>query len=872
MKWFENIKIRNKFLLVFGVFALFLAAIAGYTSFSIYATMDNYMRITEGPNSRLLYASEATVELTEIRRSNAIMSTHIDNHETARLYHIRCNNSAAALYRILDNWRENIEEDAFLPPSEKKAQMENLAAIRESLSEYMGKVREMLDAITENRSAREIAGIAARCVYAGDRLVNQIDGNRRMIKMFIDHQMEKADNSAYTSMVIIIILVFITLFFSLFKDIVISRLITSPINSIHKSINEIEKGDLTYPIRLSRKDELGMLSNHIGDMVNKISELIYSEAMQREHNEQLSAATRMAEEASRAKSSFLANMSHEIRTPMNSIIGFSELALDSDEISPKTQDYLEKIKSSSEGLLGIINDILDISKIEAGKIVLENIPFDLHDVFVTCQNIITPKADAKAVELFSYAEPTVGKKLMGDPVRLRQVLLNLLSNSVKFTNYGTVKLISTVMEPKEGQDENTVTLHFEVKDSGIGMNQAQLAKVFEPFAQADDSTTRKYGGTGLGLTITKNFVELMGGELRAESSPGIGSRFHFDLTFQTCDTDDESVGAFQSEMIDMEKPYFEAEILVFEDNEMNQAVITEHLARVGIKTVIAENGKIGVEMVAERMKSDKEPFDLIFMDIHMPVMDGLEAVKKLVEMGNTVPIVALTANIMSTDRETYREHGMDEHLSKPFTARALWACLLNYIKPVSHEPIGSDEETQKKDDKLKMRLISNFLKDNQNRYEEIKDAISSGDTKLAHRLAHTLKSVAALVEQPELQNIAYTIEHALSSEQTETAAGYLEALEVELKKSLAELAKIQQAAAKPEEEPAQPTADLDKTEILNLIEKIRPMLESGDSDCLEIADGLKSIPASKKLIEQIEDYDFELALGTLEEIKNGLGG
>jgi signal transduction histidine kinase/CheY-like chemotaxis protein len=633
------------------------------------------------------------------------------------------------------------------------------------------------------------------------------------------------------------------------------------------------------------------------------------ETIMKQHMEKLSDVANAAEEASRIKSSFLANMSHEIRTPMNSIIGFSELALDDQSISAKTKDYLDKIKSASEGLLGIINDILDISKIEAGKVVLENIPFDLHEVFKICQNIITPKATAKGINLFCYSEPTLGKKLIGDPVRLRQVILNLLTNAVKFTNYGMVKVLASVVN----QTAENAAIHFEVKDSGIGMNDEQLAKVFEPFTQADNSTTRKYGGTGLGLTITKNFVELMGGDLKVESVIGIGSKFHFDVTFPTCDesTKTESFGdGMGGGAADMEKPYFNAEILVCEDNEMNQIVITDHLARVGIKAVIAENGKVGVEAVAAKMAKGEKPFDLIFMDVHMPVMDGLEAVKKLAEMGNTIPIVALTANIMTTDREAYKAHGMNEYLSKPFATQDLWNCLLNYIKPVKRDeakaiaqasaaaapaapapaaapaapqtasarapqaaPPKAPPAESEEDARLRMRLISNFLKDNKTKDDEIRNAMAAGDIKLAHRLAHTLKGVAGLVAQPGLQSASYVIENALNSGDTDTASKGLGKLSDELKKSLAELTAISDAAQQKQETVnTEPAVKLDKFEALELIDKLRILLENGDSDCMSLIDGLRSVPESKKLIEQVEDYDFEPALETLEEIRKSLAG
>jgi PAS domain S-box-containing protein len=381
-----------------------------------------------------------------------------------------------------------------------------------------------------------------------------------------------------------------------------------------------------------------------------------------------------AHEASRSKSAFLANMSHEIRTPMNSIIGFSELALD-DEVSPKAKDYLEKIIQNSEWLLQIINDILDISKIESGKMELEDIPFDLREVFGACKALIMPKAEAKGLTMHFYAEPSVGKVLHGDPTRLRQVLVNLLSNAVKFTNSGMVKVQAVVKD----SDEDSVTMSFEVKDSGIGIPAEQMQKIFTPFIQAESGTTRQYGGSGLGLSITKNIIEMMGGTLIADSTVGVGSKFNFEIKFNAVNIEDETEPIRKESLEEVEKPTFEGEILLLEDNAMNQQVICEHLLRVGITTVVAKNGEIGVEIARNRK------FDLIFMDIHMPVMDGIEATQKIREFDSEIPIVAMTANIMAGDTELYKASGMNDCVGKPFTSQELWRCLLKYLTPVENK-------------------------------------------------------------------------------------------------------------------------------------------------------------------------------------------
>ena len=297
------------------------------------------------------------------------------------------------------------------------------------------------------------------------------------------------------------------------------------------------------------------------------------------------------EAASVAKSAFLANMSHEIRTPMNSIVGFAELAMDS-EISPIAREYLDMIKENANWLLQIINDILDISKVESGNIELETIPFDLRDLLISCKSMIMPRAVEKNISLQFNAAVSINRKLLGDPTKLRQVLLNLLSNAVKFTDTGSVKLTITV----EKETWNSITLRFEVKDSGIGMSDKQIQRIFEPFMQGDISTTRKYGGTGLGLTITKKMLDLMGSSLAIESEPGVGTMIIFELTFEMTDVTDQTAESVNA-ISELDKPSFEGDILVCEDNQMNQRVITEHLARVGLHAVIAENGREGIDKV-----------------------------------------------------------------------------------------------------------------------------------------------------------------------------------------------------------------------------------------------------------------------------------
>jgi len=566
-----------------------------------------------------------------------------------------------------------------------------------------------------------------------------------------------------------------------------------------------------------------------------------------------------AEDANMTKSTFLANMSHEIRTPMNSIIGFAELAQYGD-IPHKTRDYLTNIQESAQWLLNIINDILDISKIESGKIDLEQIPFDLPDIFAHCQSAIIPKTVEKGIMLYCYAEPFIGKRLLGDPIRLRQVIMNLLSNSVKFTKSGTVKLLASLVE----ENDTHATVKFEIKDSGIGMTPDQIERIFEPFKQADDSITRRYGGTGLGLTITKNIIELMGGELEVESAPGIGSKFSFELTFELIDSD--IVKDIEKIAIDdMTQPMFEGEILICEDNSLNQQVICDHLTRVGLKTVVAHNGKEGVNAVAERVKENQKPFDLIFMDIHMPIMDGLEAADKITQLGVKTPIVALTANVMSNDLELYRASGMSETVGKPFTANDLWRCLIRFIPVVEYKEIDKVRQNEEEEQTQKL-LKTNFVRNNQTTFKEFAESLERSDIKTAHRLVHTAKSNAAQIGEKRLQSAAAVAEAMLADGTNQLSEEHIKNFESEMILVLNELAPFldeTRIIASGD------TFDMEKA--IKTVEKLEPLLISKDTSCMELVDEIaNSLPGCEELIKQVEACMFKQAIASLKSLKERL--
>lgn len=480
----------------------------------------------------------------------------------------------------------------------------------------------------------------------------------------------------------------------------LQRILTQPIHELAQTMWRVStEGDYSLRVACGSSDELGILGNGLNRMLEQIQQgrnALQSARDELEHrvaertaelsraNSHLQDAVAETEAANRAKSAFLANMSHEIRTPMTAIQGFADLLIDPNHSADERWDYLNTIRTNSQHLLAIINDILDLSKIEAGKMTVERIPCSPSQLMAEVTSLMRARARSKNLALdVEYANP-IPESIQTDPTRLRQIVINLIGNAIKFTEHGGVRLVLG-MSDAEGTNPQ---LSVQVIDTGLGMTVDQTNRIFQAFTQADETMARRFGGTGLGLTISKRFAEMLGGEITVESELNKGSKFK--VTVETGSL--QGVRMLDSRSITI-KPMphesakqpalpvasFACRVLLVEDGADNQRLISFVLKKAGVDVTLADNGQIGLEKALANHEAGT-PFDVILMDMQMPVLDGYSATARLRAEGYTRPIIALTAHSMSHDRDKCLTSGCDDYAAKPIDRRELLQKVLDWAK------------------------------------------------------------------------------------------------------------------------------------------------------------------------------------------------
>lgn len=537
-------------------------------------------------------------------------------------------------------------------------------------------------------------------------------------------------------------------------------IVTRPIFELVKATKAISDGDIDLRLDNTRKDEFGHLAGFFNQMLDNL---------QAKQN-LLSEAVIEAESANKMKSTFLANMSHEIRTPLTAIIGYVDLLKQEHKSEQDRLFQIDAIQRSSKHLQEIINDVLDLSKIEAGQLMMETLRISPINVVREVEDIIAVRAREKGLNFaINYNFPLPGK-MSTDPTRLRQILLNLCSNAVKFSNEGTINITISYLDQLQ-------LLKFEVTDSGIGMTEEEIDRLFKPFSQADTSTTREYGGTGLGLSISQQLAGRLGGEITCVSRKNIGSKFTLTVgtgevkydeliyTLEALDslqkTDHRTVTGFG----------LNGRVLLAEDTPDNQMLISMYIRRTGAIVDIVENGKLAVESALQN------DYDLIFMDMHMPVVDGLQAIQILRQTGYTKPIVALTANAMMEDRDKCIAAGTDDYLTKPIDHEKFNAVLVRYLaideagseSRVNASGLSDVSNTMMCVDDPEFRLLmDNFISNLVNDIQDIKLAYAKSRWTDLIATVHKLKGLGSSFGFSEITNVANQLQIDLVSKRIST--------------------------------------------------------------------------------------------------------
>ncbi|MDH5751932.1 MAG: ATP-binding protein, partial [Deltaproteobacteria bacterium] len=631
--------------------------------------------------------------------------------------------------------------------------------------------------------------------------------------------------------------------------------------------------------------EKGNVYRDKDDRPIKMLGVVQDVTSRRELDEELILATQAAQEGARAKSVFLANMSHEIRTPMNSVVGFSDVLLET-RLDDKQREYLNIVSSSARSLLSLLNDILDVSKMESNKVELEHIPYHLPRAMKEALQLLNIKAQEKSLSLELDIHRELYHCFIGDPARLRQILLNLVGNAIKFTEKGSVK----VSVQPEGGD----MLRFTVMDSGIGMTPQQLEGIFQPFAQAEESTTRRFGGTGLGTTISKQLVELMGGRIWVESELGKGSSFIFTIRapFPDCAEHCPSSCMAHGETGDIIRPESKRRfrILLAEDIEENIALARIRLEEQGHELTVVRNGLDALE------EFSPDRFDVILMDVQMPIMDGLQATRKIRERekGTRAPIIAMTASVLREDKELCLDAGMDAVESKPVVFSSLFRTMeelvpagrgrsvestvvkLEKFRPFDMPQInGVNTERGLRawhDPRVYLVSLKSFAIDYADFRERLAALLETGDYQGAGSLLHALKGLAGNLSIEQIGKISGDMESHLKNGDIQA----FESLQEHLFQNLAEVLEAIGRVPEMEQQQGEPHREFNPETVKGVLRKILEGLEEDDPGIVEpfVNELEEYVPREKirVLRKKIDEFDFDQAKVKALEMMNKIAG